>query len=189
MLNITKYLTTREIVFISLMSASLFVVNLVVGGAINAATGIPLSNAFFTAVTIGIWSMLMFKIVPKPGTFTLLLLIYSILEIPTSLGGAPGFWPKIPINVITGLIGDLFLYLANYKRWSIYPAFYVLTTANLIVFMLFLALLKVPGTDKLIKIAPILIAVYWVVGSVGLFLGNIMYKRIENKKVVRMIKT
>src|SRR3989344_8806539 len=179
--------TTRELVFIALMAASLFVVNLFLATGIIAVTGIPLASAFLTGITIGIWVLLMIKIVPKVGSLTLLFLIYSILEIPTSLGGAPGFWPKIPINVITGLIGDLFLYLANYKRWSIYPAFYVLTTANLIVFMLFLALLKVPGTDKLIKIAPILIAVYWVVGSVGLFLGNIMYKRIENKKVVRMI--
>src|SRR3989344_8268047 len=172
--------TTRELVFIALMAASLFVVNLFLATGIIAVTGIPLASAFLTGITIGIWVLLMIKIVPKVGSLTLLFLIYSILEIPTSLGGAPGFWPKIPINAISALIGDLFLYFTNYRNWSIFVAFYVLAAVNISTFVYFLWLLGLPGVEKTLAIAHYLVLAYCVLGTVGILIGLKVYKRIKN---------
>ena len=183
-----KQLTTKELVFISLMAASIFVINVLTGAGVVAATGIPLSSAFVTAITMGIWALLLFKIVPKPGTFTLFLLIYSILELPTFLGGAPGFWPKIPINVISGLLADVFLYSARYRTWSVYVAFYVIATANLLAFIFFLWLLGIPGVEKTIAIAHIIIIAYSVLGTIGILIGTAIYRRIKDKRIVMQIR-
>lgn len=182
-----KSFTTRELVFIALMAASLFVINFAMGSGIVVATGIPLSSAFVTAITIGLWVLLVIKIVPKFGTLTLFFLIYSILELPTTLGGAPGFWPKIPINAVTGLVGDLFLMLTKYRTWSIFVAFYVLALANLSTFLLFLWVLGLPGVEKTLAIFHILIIAYWVLGTIGILLGFVVHKRIKNKGFVRQI--
>lgn len=179
--------TIRELVFISLMSALIFVFNLIFGGAIVAATGIPLSSAFVSAILFGIAVIFVTKIVPKFGTWTILLLIYSILEMPTSLGGAPGFWPKIPINLITGILADIVLYLIRYRTVGSFFAFYVLATANIVTFAFFLWLLNFPGVDKLISLMPIMIPVYWAVGTVGIILGLFIWNRMKDKRIIKQI--
>lgn len=180
--------TTRELVFIALMSALVFVINFVIGGAVNAATGIPLSSAFFTALIFGVCVIILGLSIPKFGAFTLFLLIYSILEMPTSLGGAPGFWPKIPINAITGLVADSVLGFVRYRKWAIFIAFYVLATVNLLTFAFFLWALGLPGAEKLIKLLPILIGSYWIIGTIGLFIGLHIWKRIKEKRLIRQLK-
>ena len=181
--------TTRELVFIALMAASLFVANLVLATGIIAATGIPLASGFLTGITIGLWALLMIKIVPKVGSLTLLCLIYSILEIPTSLGGAPGFWPKIPINAISALIGDLFLYFTRYRNWSIFIAFYVIAVFNIGTFIYFLWLLGLPNVEKTLTIAHYLVLAYWVLGTIGILIGFAIYKRIKNKRTILQIRS
>ncbi|MDP1695081.1 MAG: MptD family putative ECF transporter S component [Candidatus Woesearchaeota archaeon] len=181
--------TTRELVFIALMAASLFVVNLVLASGIVAATGIPLASGFLTGITIGLWALLMIKIVPKVGSLTLLFLIYSILEIPTSLGGAPGFWPKIPINAISALIGDLFLYFTRYRNWSIFIAFYVIAVFNIGTFIYFLWLFGLPNVEKTLAIAHYLVLAYWVLGTIGILIGFTIYKRIKNKRTILQIRS
>lgn len=182
-----KTFNTKQLVFIALMSSLIFVINLIIGGAINSATGIPLSSAFFTSVVFGISVIVVTRIMPKFGTWTLLLLIYSILEIPTSLGGAPGFWPKIPINVITGILADITLYFVNYKKWGMFIAFYVLATVNMLAFAFFLLLLKIPGSEKLLNILYILIPAYCIIGTIGLFTGLTIWNRIKDKKIIKQI--
>ena len=182
-----KKFPTKQLVFIALMAASLFVLNLITAAGVVAATGIPLSSAFVTAITIGLWVLLLVKIVPKFGTLTLFFLIYSILELPTALGGAPGFWPKIPINAISGLLGDIFLYYMNYRNWSIFTGFYVLATTNIAAFIFFLWALGLPGVEKTIAIAHILVLAYWVLGTIGILIGLGVYKRIKNLRVLQQV--
>lgn len=184
-----KKFTTRELVLIAVMVASLFVINLVLGSGIVAATGIPLANNFVDAILIGIWMSVTIRLVPKLGTVTLFSLIYSILELPTALGGAPGFWPKIPINTLSGLVGDVVIYLINYKEWSFYITFAVVSVANFFAFAFFLWLLKLPGVDTLIAYLPMLIAIYIVLGSVGIFIGRKIYQRIKEKRIVKQIQS
>ena len=57
-----KSFTTKELVFIALMGAALFVINLILAAGIIAITGIPLSSAFVTGITVAIFVLLMVKI-------------------------------------------------------------------------------------------------------------------------------
>lgn len=180
--------TSREMVFLALLAAANFVVSFIFGGAIVAATGIPLASGFFTGLTIGITAILAIRTVPKFGSLTLVFTIYSILELPTALGGAPGFWPKIPINAISALLGDIWLHFTKYRTWSVYPAFYVILTANLLLFAYFLWLLGLPGVEKLLAILYILLPVYWVIGTGGILIGFWLYGRLKNKRMFRMMQ-
>jgi len=183
-----KGFSTKQLVFIALMSAFMFVINLIIGSGLIAITGIPLANAIVTGIVFGTFIILMVRTLPKFGTFTLFLLVYSLLEIPTSLGGAPGFWPKVPINVITGLAGDIFLLLFNYKRWTHFIGFYILITINTLVFVYFLSLFGIPGVDKLISMLWWILPLYWILGTIGIFIGEFIYGRIKKNKTYLQIK-
>ncbi len=182
-----KHFTTKELIFIALMSALIFIINVVIGSIVISITGIPLSNAFVTGITMGLGVLLIIKIVPKFGSLTLFLLIYSILSIPTSLGGAPGFWPKIPINTISGLLGDLFLLTARYRLWSLFLGFYIITTANISAFLFFLWLLALPAIQKTISIAHWLLLAYWILGTVGILIGMFIWNKLKDKRILLQI--
>lgn len=182
-------LTTRQLVFIALMAAAFFVLNLMIASGLVAATGIPLLNGMVTMFLVGIWAVLLLKITPKPGVFTLWLLIYSILSLPTFLGGAPGFWPKIVINSASGIAADLVLWSLKYRNWSVFPMFFVLSAANTLSFAGAMHLMGLPQVDRLIAILWWLIPVGWVVGSLGIWLGFVLYKRIQNTAMVKRIVT
>ncbi|MBI4155044.1 MptD family putative ECF transporter S component [Candidatus Woesearchaeota archaeon] len=184
-----KHFSTKELVFIAMMSASIFIINLISGSAIVGVTGIPMTSAFATAITMGLWILILIKVVPKVGAITLFLLIYSILEMPTTLGGAPGFWPKIPINVISGILGDLFLYLTKYRLWGLITGFIIIASVNLGTFAFFLWVLGLPGVDKLLPIIHIIIVVYAVLGSLGIVIGNVIWKRIKDKRIIQQISS
>ncbi len=175
-------------IYVSLMAASLFAINLVSGGALSAATGIPMANDILTAFTIGLWDCLLIKTLPRFGTFTAFYTIYSILELPTTLGGAPGFWPKVPINAFTGLIADTILRLAGYREWSIYVVWYSLSTVNVLVFLWVLHLMGVPGIDTTFLIVHWIILSYWVFGTIGIVFGSRIFSRIRDWPIVRILQ-
>lgn len=183
-----KKFKTKELVFIALIATLLFVINFLAGGALIAITGIPLMNGILTGITFGIFTIILFKAIPKFGTFTLFLLIYAILEIPTSLGGAPGFWPKIPINVISGLVLDIILLAFNYRKIIFYPAIYVLVVVNTLTFVWFLKMFNVPGVEKLIKILWWFIPLYWVLGTIGILIGLYIWNKIKEKNIIKQIQ-
>lgn len=182
-----KKFATRELVFIALMSALIFAINLIIGGALIAVTGIPLINGIITGITFGIFTIILARTMPKFGTFTLFLLIYAILEIPTTLGGAPGFWPKIPINTITGLVADIFFLAVNYRKWAPWVGFYILATVNTLTFVYFMVLLGVPGVDRLLGVLWWFIPSYWVIGTFGLAAGEYIFRKLKNKRIIRQI--
>lgn len=183
-----KKFKTKELVFIALMAVLLFVINFILGAWLNALTGIPFMNGVVTGITFGIFMAIMARTLPKFWTFTLFFLIYSLIELPTNLGGAPGFWPKIPINILTGLAADIFLFSFRYKRWSYYPGFIILSTVNLFAFIFFLNLLGMPGVRELLGIVWWLLPLYWILGSMGIIVGHRITDRLENNKTYLQIK-
>ncbi len=181
--------TVRELILIALLASAKFVLDFVFGAGIVAATGIPLASAFFSAITAGLFFSLLVKLIPKFGTLTLFFLVYAILELPTVLGGAPGFWPKIPINALAGLAGDIFLILADYKKWAVFVSFYVLSAVTLPVFVFFLWLLGLPGVDKTISLVHLLILAYWVLGTVGILIGMQIFKKVKHWNIIKQVKS
>jgi hypothetical protein len=188
-MEMLKKFRTNQLVFIALMAALMLAINFSFGGLIIALTGIPLFNGIVTGVVCGIFLMIMYKTLPKFGTFTLFLLIYAVLELPTTLGGAPGFWPKIPINVISGLAGDILFLAFRYKKASIYPIFYVLITVNTLVFIWFMKLLGVAGWDKILSILWWFLPLYFVLGTIGIFIGELVIRKLKNKNFYIQIRS
>ncbi len=182
-----KHSTTKELVFIALMAASLFIVNFITGAGLVAITGIPLSNMFINSLFLALWVFLMVKIIPKFWSLTLMLLVYSILSVPTFIGGAPGFWLKVPIVTFAGFLGDIFLYFTKYKSWAIFIAYYILTTATLLTFTFALLKLGIPAADKILPIVHWLILAICLIGTIGLVLGIFIHSRIKNKRIIQQI--
>lgn len=178
--------TTKELVFLSLLAAALFAIVLSFGSAIVAVTGIPLSYAIVSGFVLPMTAALAVRLVPKFGSLTLLFTVYSILELPTVLGGSPGFWPKIPINALSALAGDVLLMLSGRRRWAFYPIFFVVVTANTLLFILFMSLLGVPGTEKLVSILPWLLPFYYAISTASIFTGNLVADRLEKKGRARL---
>lgn len=181
-------LSTKQMVFLALMAAGLLVINLIIGGWVIALTGIPMANMIVTAISFGIWIGFICRAMPVFWTWTIFLLVYSILELPTALGGAPGFWPKVPINIITGLVADLLIYLMKYRKWSIFPGFYALILVNTLAFVFFMKLLGLPGVEKLVSLLPIVIPLYWLIGTVGLIVGMKLFERMNKTQMMRSLQ-
>ncbi|MBI4155045.1 MptD family putative ECF transporter S component [Candidatus Woesearchaeota archaeon] len=184
-----KHFSTKELVFIAMMSASLFIVNFVTGASLVAITGVPLSNMFINGLFIALWIFITAKIVPKFGSLAVMLGVYSILSIPTFIGGAPGFWLKVPIITLAGFLGDIFLYLTKYKNWAIFIAYYILTTATMLTFAFVLFKLGIPAANKIIPIVHWLIIAICVLGTIGLFIGKFIYNRIKDKRIIQQISS
>lgn len=182
-----KRFLVRELIFITLMAAGLFITNMILASAIVVLTGIPLASALISGLMVAVFVAILVMTIQKFGSLTLFFLIYSILEIPTTLGGAPGFWPKIPINVISGLLGDIFLYFTRYKKWGMYIAFYVLAAINIYAFIFFLNLLGLPNAGKTLAISHYLVLAYWVLGTIGMFIGFKIWNKIKNKRIIKQI--
>jgi hypothetical protein len=179
---------TNDFVIVALLSAAYIVADLIFASAVVAVSGIPLSSALITGLIAGFFLLITVKLVPKPGAVTLLMALFAVMELPTSLGGAPGFWPKIPINVLAGLLGDVWLYFTGYhKRWNLFVGFYILAAVNLASFIFFLVLMKIPNAEKTLAIAHWLILVYWIIGTIGIALGLIVWNKIKDKKIVKSI--
>jgi hypothetical protein len=181
-------LSVQELVFLSLIAAGLFVTNMVTAAAVVAVTAIPLSSALVTALAFGIFAVLAVSVVPKVGALTLIILINTILTFPTSLGGAPGFWPKIPIDTFAAFVGDVFIYLMNYKKWSFFVGFYIISAIDTVVFVRALVWFGLPGVEKTQSLMYVLILAYWVLGTIGIFVGFLIYERIKNVRMIRFIR-
>ena len=89
---------TKELIFIALMAALLFVLNFTIGAGIIAATGIPASSALIDGITNLAVVTFVALVLRKFGAIALLYLVYAIIALPTHMaGGPPGFILKIPL--------------------------------------------------------------------------------------------
>lgn len=182
-----RRITTKELVFLVLMGVAWFVLDFIVGQWINVVTGLYMIG-FLAAIVSGFFGVILVKMRPKFLTFTITLLIFGLLALPTGSAGPAGFWPKVIIEIAVGLIADCWFYLTKYKNWSIITGFYitVLLLYGLSVGTMVLA--GIPEAGKILKVLPFAIVGFWVIGSLGLWLGFYTWKRIQNKPIVKQIQ-
>lgn len=178
---------TKDLIFIALMGAAWFVLDYLIGQWINAVTGLFLIGAFLGSIIAGFFVVVMIKIRPKFWTFTLALLIFGLLAFPTGSSGPAGFWPKIIINALIGLIGDIFIKATRYKNWAIFVAFYILSAGLLYGLTFAMILMGVPEAGKTLSLMHFVVLGYWIIGSIGLWLGFRVYRKIKDKSLVRQI--
>ncbi len=179
--------STKELIFIAITATALFVVDFMAGAWVIALTGIPLSGSFISPIIAGFFVIFLIRTVPKFGTMTFSLFIFGMLALPTISAGPPGFWPKVIVEVLAGVSADTFLYLCRYKKWSIFVAFYVISTMLLYGLTFSMILMGIPESDKTLSIMPFVVLTWIAIGTVGLFLGLKSWERFKNYSIIKQI--
>ena len=183
-----KHISTKELVFITMMGVAWFILDFLVGQWVNALTGLFLIGAAVSSVVAGFFVVIMAKIRPKFGTFTLALLIFGLLALPTASAGPVGFWPKVVANFLAGFVGDSWFKFTKYKTWGIVVGFYVVATALLYLQTFSLIWFGIPEAGEILRIMPLVVLGFWVIGTLGLWLGFFVYRRIKDKHLVRQLQ-
>lgn len=179
---------TKDLIVLSLLAASWIVLDLILASFLNVVTGVPLTSALITGMIAGFFMIIGIKISPKFGTLTILLTLFGLLELPTNLGGAPGFWPKILINGLSGLFGDIWLYFTGYKKkWNMFVGFYILAAVNLYTFLYFLIKFGIPNAEKTLAIGHFILMAYWVMGTIGILLGFLVWNKLKEKQIIKQL--
>ena len=178
---IKNNMNRRQYVFFGAMAAIGFVVAFVIGTGVIALTGIPMTGGlvsgifFFCLFVIGVRS------VPKFGSATIIILLSSILMIPTTIFGPPGIY-KVFLALIVGFIFDGIILLFKKSDWGYIIG--VVITGQAIVLSVFFAaiILGLPGADKMKDALVILLTPQLVIDFLAGYLGI----KIYNKKLAKL---
>ena len=184
-----KRFTTKELVFIALMGALMFTIAFSLGAGLIAATGTPLVGGLIVNLFVAFILVLTGLTVRKFGTFTLILLIHTVLSTPTINFGPPGVY-KIIIGVSLGLLVDIILLASKYKKWAYYfsAVFAFILVGPYLLW--FLILLGLPGVETLSKVIYIIVAVYAVEALIGTWLAIKVYdKKLKDTRIFRQIRS
>jgi hypothetical protein len=178
----------KQIVFISLMTAFLFVVDFALGSWINSITTIPGMSSFANTITNVFVLTLAILIMRKFGGPTIIYGLYGIIALPTTLaGGAPGFWPKIPLCIISGLLFELPIILFNFKKKGFIlslPLFFIIG------YGLYLPVYWLMGAPEFASMAKLFVPgviVLILLGYVGMWLAFKLYNKIKDKSIIKQI--
>ena len=179
--------STKQIIFIALMAALLFALDLALVSGIDAAVGIPGTGVLVDSLLFVCIATIIGLTVKKFGTYTYLAFIYSLLTVPTNLLGPPGIY-KLVLGLILGLIADIVVVSFKYNKIG-YLLSLAIANTLLIPFMLFaLRFLELPGADELAKFVWFFIALVVVESIIGAWIGIRLYdKKISKMNVVRQI--
>lgn len=178
---------TRELIFIALMGALLFIINFSAGGWVIAATGIPGGSAFVTGFTNLMFVAFVGLTVRKFGVLSLMYLIYGILALPTHMaGGPPGFvWKILPL-VIGALVIDICIKVSGEKKGLIIGLpLYIAVTLPL--FLGIYYTLGMPEFDKMLSAAPVLAVAFLVLGYLGMWAGFKVHQKLKNKRLLKQL--
>jgi hypothetical protein len=171
----------------------LVVFNLIVslfGAGITVLSGISgMSGAInsFLGAIITVFAIFLFQ---SFGTVTIMYTIYSILALPLSLMGTPGFFPKIFLGFSIGIIIDSVFWLIK-KGNSILVAFIIgflsqyLTGLGIYLTAMFF---NVPGVDGLKKFLFGPLAFGFILISGFGCLGLLLYRKVLKTNIVKRIQ-
>ncbi len=168
------------------------------GATVASVTGLVGAEAFIDVFIIPIWLVLGMLTIPQFGTLTLISFVFSTLSLPIPAYGPPGFVPKIPANVLAGLIADIAFLLLR-KRLSSKSASFVAagpidnalaTAIYIMMIFLFPAIGLGKGFEFFLSPLPIIGLLIFgaVAGLIGGLVGWILYKKLENTAVVKRIQ-
>ncbi len=178
---------TKELIIISFLSALTFGIAMVITPILMVLTANPSAGGFITPLFILLFLVLSKKLVQKPITGTVFLLIYGILAVPTTLiTGVPTIFKIIPV-IIGGLSFDFTTKFLKNKSGLI-------IASGICSFLVAISgislgiLLGLPALDKVVKmLIPLLI---WMItiGSIGGYIGYLIYQKIKNKPFIKQMQ-
>lgn len=176
--------TTRQLVFLALTAAGLFVIDLFVNEWVDAIVGV--SGAGFM-ITGFVWvAVLGFAglTVKRFGAFTTTLTVYCVISIPTTVLGPPGA-QKIIIGAFAGLIADTVVYALNHGKVGYYLGLGNASAPPL----MFLAhtLLGLP-VASLMEFFTLFIVLAFIQGLIGAWLAYELEERIRDSPLLETIR-
>lgn len=179
--------TTKQFVFLALITALMFVVDMTLGSWIIAITGIPGTSALINTLLNLFILTISLLVLRKFGTATIIYGLYGLIALPTALaGGGPGFWPKVPLSIISGLLFEIPVILTGFKKRG-FAVGLILLALGYLLYVPVYYLMGVPELQQIKKILiPGIIAVI-VLGAIGIWLGFLVYNKIKNKSLVKQI--
>ena len=180
--------TTKQLIFIALMAALLFVVNFTIGAGIIAVTEIPASSGFITGLTNVLVVTFVALTMRKFGALSLLYLVYGILALPTFMaGGPPGFVWKIPMLVLSAFIFESGLWFFRYKKYGFIISLPIFVVTGLLIYLGGFWLFGIPGLDKFIQAIPVFLVLFIMLGYLGMWLGFKLFNKFKNKRILQQI--
>lgn len=178
---------TKELTFIGLMGALMFILSFLFGSVLNIATGNPAASGFITQFIQGIILAIALLTVKKFGTATYMWLIYGILAVPTNMfGGLPGMY-KVLVTLILGIIMDLGMFWTKYTKKSLILSGGMAYAFLIPLMILFYQILNVPGAELVLKYWHIMFIIFFGEFVFGVWIGLKIFNRIKNKKTIKMI--
>lgn len=160
------------------------------GMGITVVTGITASSGFINSLTGAFLTVLLIFIIQKFGAATIKGFVYSVIALPLPLLLTPGFFPKIIIGILSGLVADI-VYVILRKRPNL-CAFLIGGTSQIfiaIIMFLFGKLYPSLGLEYMAKLlfSPLALVYFLFLGIAGV-LGYKTYKKIEHSSFVKRIQ-
>lgn len=187
-ISMLQRFSTKQLIFLALIGAILFIMDLVISTVIDAVTGMQGAGYLVIGIFFIMIAVIGGLIIPKFGVFALMALIYALLAIPTNVFGPPGIL-KVPIAFIVGLIIDLIIYSFKYKKSGYYLGAIIGNVLSLILFVWTFLLLGLPGIESLMPYLWSFSILYGIEAVIGTWLGYIIFnKKLKNLKIIKQIE-
>jgi len=173
-------ISPKQALYIGAIGAISFVLAFVLGSAVNALTGIPLTGGILNGIIVGAIITIGIKGVDRFGAATLIWFVFTIFAIPTLTFGPPG-WYKVILGIIVGFIWDLIISLFRRNKLG-----YILSAgvgASAITYGVFMAIkyLGLPAAEKLAKALYFLIPMNFAISCVGALVGLWLFRKHLSK--------
>jgi hypothetical protein len=183
-----RWITRKDSVFIAIVAGLSFILENSIGLVLlPLASSIPLVGGTLSAIPDAAIIFLGAYLVPRRGSVLLFATILFTLSIVTPSFGPPGFY-KIFIGLALGGIFEILLVINRSTGFYIFSAGLAF---SLSVPMTYLAwtLFGLPGVATLGPKLPLLMAIYFVEGTIGGLLGSFLYKtRLSKMAAVRKMR-
>ncbi|MBI4099588.1 hypothetical protein HY440_01130 [Candidatus Microgenomates bacterium] len=184
-----KWTTTKFIAAGSLGVLSLLLE--IPASSLAILSGVPLMGGFINIFIAPVFDSLTPLLISSFGAATIQRGVIALLSLPLALGGPPGFFPKVIIMLIQGLLVDLiFLALKANRKAAAIIAAAVSTIYYTLAFVFVGKLFALPGIDQTIKLflSPLLLVGSLVAGGFSGYLAWLIYNRVKRTSIVARIQ-
>lgn len=182
---------SKDFVICGVFAALTFAASFLLGSAITAAAG-PGMSGLATIIVTTLIVVVGARIVDKFGAMILMVLLFSLFAIPTTMFGPPGPH-KLLVGLVTGVTYDATISVFRRHAWGYRLAGGIGAVVAIFAIWALLASFKLPGTERYAhKIATAihyLAPIYFLLGVVGGHLGVWFFdKSLKDLAVVKSLR-
>lgn len=179
--NLSEYVNRKRIVSVqsvtlSAATATLLIIINFAAGLFAAASNLPGGSGLITGFTVPFFLVMLNKTTKVFGSMTICWVIYSTIAIPFHLMGPPNIFKPL-FGLFIALSFELPIIIFNRKNISYYLGLLAYTASILGMAYIAFAFLNLPGTEKAYKYMWYIGAVFFIEGSISVFLAHKVYVR------------